>query len=88
MNQQELELDFEDDTGSSIMSLYGDDVKQLQDLHSNNVIPVSLPPVLGVAGCIWRMTQCPSPWPTVVEVNIGIQIQIPCYWIIGRLCRA
>jgi hypothetical protein len=48
MNQRELELDFVDDTGASIMSIYSADVRILQGMHANSVIPVSLPPVLGV----------------------------------------
>lgn len=70
MNQQELELDFVDDTGAGTMTVFGADVRQLQDMHANSVIPVSLPPVLGVVASVMADGSMSFSLSRILEVNI------------------
>ncbi|KAJ6161608.1 hypothetical protein N7485_009838 [Penicillium canescens] len=70
MNQQELELDFVDDTGAGTMTIYGADVRLLQDMHANSIIPVSLPPVLGVVVSVMADATQSFGLSRMLEVNI------------------
>ncbi|KAJ5766053.1 uncharacterized protein N7511_003669 [Penicillium nucicola] len=46
--QKALELDFVDDTGAEIMSLFPGDLTDIRDLHTNSTMAISYPPVIGV----------------------------------------